>query len=213
MSFSFSFGLDWGVLPGLAGEACGGVCAVAVTGLPGSGKSVVARVVAGELGARLVSMGDVVRREARRRGFTGAVGVERFAVAIRRELGAEAVAVLLAREVEGYRGFLVVDGVRSRAEIGYFRGLGWRVVVVAVHSPPGLRYARLLSRGRAGEDSLEALRLRDETNLRLGVGEVIALADFMIVNDSGLEDLVDSARRVAWRARCALLGEDERHVD
>jgi len=184
---------------------CEGVCVVAVAGLPGSGKSVASRVIAGVLGARLVVMGDVVRREAERRGLRGAEGVERVARMLREELGPAAVAVLVARELGGYRGFLVVDGVRSRAELEYFRGLGWRVATVAVHSPPWLRYRRLLERGRPGEDSLEVLRLRDESNLGLGVGEVIALADVMIVNEGGLAELEAEAWRAAWRARCLLL--------
>lgn len=180
------------------------MCAVAVTGLPGSGKSVAARVIAGELGAPVIVMGDLVRREARRRGATGPEGVERVAAELRREHGPAAVAVLAAREAPVERGFLVVDGVRSPEELDYFRGLGWRLVTVAVHSPPALRYQRLLARARPGETSLEALRLRDESNLRLGVATVIALADIMIVNDSTLENLEEQARQAAWKARCLL---------
>lgn len=197
---------------------CHTVCAITVTGLPGSGKSVVSRVIAGELRARIVVMGDAVRREAEKRGLKGAEGVERAASLLRQELGPAAIAILAAREVSGYTGFLVVDGVRSRAELDYFRGLGWKLLVVAVHSPPKLRYERLLARGRPGEDSIETLKLRDESNLRLGIGEVIALADIMIVNDSSIQELVDAARRAAWRAKCVLLqdenqgGQDHEHV-
>ncbi|BBD72592.1 hypothetical protein HS1genome_0981 [Sulfodiicoccus acidiphilus] len=37
------------------------------------------------------------------------------------------------------------------------------------------------------ESSVEAIERRDRENLKLGIGEVIALADFMLVNDGELD--------------------------
>jgi len=59
-------------------------------------------------------------------------------------------------------------------------------------------------RGREGDiRSLEEFRLRDEANLELGVGSVIALADYIVVNDCSLEELIARAERVAGEIRDA----------
>jgi dephospho-CoA kinase len=178
---------------------------VAVTGLPGSGKSLVARLMAEELGARVYVMGDVVRREVARRGLElTAENVERVARELRRERGEAAVAEMLMDELEGVEGPVVVDGLRSVAEAEAFRRRGWRVVVVAVFAPRRLRAERLRSRGRAGEagDVYRLLEVRDRANISYGVAEAMALADYMIVNASSLEDLAMEARRLARVIAC-----------
>lgn len=49
--------------------------------------------------------------------------------------------------------------------------------------------------------SIEEFKLRDYSNLELGVGNVIALANYMIVNTSTLERLEEEAIRVAGEIR------------
>ncbi len=170
---------------------------VAVTGMPGSGKSVASRMLAERLGCPIVVMGDAVRRETARRGLeVNALNVERVAAELRRQYGMAAVAILVEPDVRRAlreRGCVVVDGVRGPAEIEVFKRHG-RVCVVAVHASPATRYSRMLKRGRAGE-GFEAFRKRDEANLSFGIGEVIALADYMLVNEWGLEEL---SKQVDW---------------
>ncbi|MCE4603835.1 MAG: AAA family ATPase [Aeropyrum sp.] len=175
---------------------------VAVTGLPGSGKSIVARAIAEELGVERVVMGDVVRREVERRGLDPTPeNVERVAGELRSRLGRGAVAIILSRELDKEKSY-VLDGLRSVEEAEVFRREGWRVVVVGVFAPRRARLERILSRGRLGEHAEEALKVRDESNLRLGVGEALALADYMIVNVGSLEDLVYEAKRLARVVSC-----------
>ena len=172
---------------------------VAVTGMPGSGKSLVSRVIAGELGAPVYSMGDVVRGEVRRRGLPLTVeNVELVATELRRELGRAAVAILLVRELgDEPPARIVVDGLRSLDEARVLAGLG-RLCIVAVHASPATRLRRLLSRGRVDEvRGWRDLALRDRKNLEYGIGEVIALADYMIVNEGSIEEAREQARRVA----------------
>lgn len=176
---------------------------VAVAGMPGSGKSMVSRIIAGELGCRVYSMGDVVREETRRRGLeVTAENVERVAVELRRELGPQAVAQLLSEKLQATTGCAVVDGVRSLDEVRVFRSIA-PVCIVAVHASPGTRYRRMMERGRLEDlGGLEGFRLRDRSNLALGVGSVIAMADFIIINEAGRDELADNARRVAWVIEC-----------
>ncbi len=183
--------------------------AIAVTGLPGSGKSLVARFIAEELGAPLYVMGDLVRREVKRRGLPLTYeNVERVARELRERYGRAAVAQLLARELEGVEGPVVVDGLRSVEEARLLESRGWRVVIVAVFSPRRLRASRIAARGRAGEagDPERLVEERDRANIEFGVAEAMALADYMIVNTGGVEELEMEARRIA---RVAVCGEGE----
>ncbi|MEN2999402.1 MAG: AAA family ATPase [Acidilobaceae archaeon] len=168
---------------------------IAVTGMPGSGKSVVSRIISEVAGFPMVSMGDAVREEARRRGLEiTSESLEVLARELRRERGAAAVAQMI---MERSRPPLVVDGVRSLEEIEYFSRFA-PVCLVAVHSPPRLRFRRVLERRRVGETlTEEQFRARDLSNLQLGIGSVIALADHVVINVGGAQELESQARRVA----------------
>lgn len=171
--------------------------------MPGSGKSAAAKVIAEELGYPIVVMGDFVREETRRRGLElTSENVERVARELREERGPAAVAEMVASHLGslGVPG-AVIDGARSLSELEVFSSLG-RVIIVAVHSPPRLRLERMLARSREGDVRNEReFRMRDLSNLSLGVGSLIALADYMIVNISDLATLEREARRVAQEIR------------
>jgi len=181
---------------------------VAVAGMPGSGKSTVARVIAEKLGYPVIVMGDLVREEVARRGLAiTAENVERVARELRELRGLGVVAEMVVERAGSLKAEgVVVDGVRSLEEVRVLSRLG-KVYIVAVHSPPSLRFKRMKERGREGDiRSLEEFRLRDEANLELGVGSVIALADYMVVNDCSLEELILRAERVAGEIRGASKG-------
>jgi len=174
---------------------------VAVTGMPGSGKSLVARVLAEALGAEYYSMGDAVRREVERRGLPLTVeNVEYVATMLRREHGRAAVAKLLLPDIENAgTEYVVVDGLRSVDEAGVLASAG-RVCIVAVHASPKVRLERLMRRGRVDDiRGARDLALRDRKNLEYGIGEAIALADFMIVNEGSIEEARRQALIVARR--------------
>jgi dephospho-CoA kinase len=171
---------------------------VAVTGMPGSGKSVVAGVVSRVLNLPVYSMGDIVREEVRRRGLPlTSSNIELIARKLREERGDAAVAEILAVRItsESPKG-AIVDGMRSLAEARVFAGMG-RLCIVAVHASPRTRYQRILARSRKGDAvSWGEFVERDLNNIRLGIGEVIALADYMIVNESTLRELELQALRI-----------------
>ncbi len=162
-----------------------------VTGMPGSGKSLVASSIR-ELADVTVSMGDVIRREAVRRGIPPtSEALMELAKDVRRKYGSDFVAREVIKEViEKDVKVVVVDGVRSLDEVNAFKEHG-EVYLIAVHSSPKTRFSRLSRRGREGDpkDWHEFFR-RDLAELGLGVGSVIALADLMVVNEGlNVDDL------------------------
>jgi dephospho-CoA kinase len=157
---------------------------VLVAGMPGSGKTVFSRV-AYEMGIPVFTMGDVVREEAARRGLEPKPKVlTELAKKLREEHGLDVVAKrTLAKVEKSCSKVCVVDGVRSLVEVEVFRRAG-KVVIVAVHASPATRFKRLRARGRPGDPtSWEDFRLRDSTELEFGLGDVIALADYVISNE------------------------------
>ncbi len=167
----------------------GGRVFICVAGMPGAGKTVVAKSLS-KLADKLVVMGDLVREEARRRGLKVKPRVlMQLAEDLRRERGPAVVAKLLLERLREER-VVVVDGVRSLHEIEEFRKSG-EVIIVAVHASPKTRFERLRKRGRKDDPrDWEQFRERDLRELRLGLGEVIALADIMLVNEDMSEALL-----------------------
>jgi len=173
---------------------------VCVVGMPGSGKSLVSQV-ARELGFDVVVMGDAVREEAERRGIepTGPK-MRELMQALRRERGPAVVAELCFPLIDRAGPLVLVDGIRSYKEVEAFRSRYGRVVLVAVHSSPRTRFRRLRARGRSDDprDWQEFCR-RDEVELQVGIGEAIALADYMLVNEGAPEELKEAARSLLSR--------------
>ena len=173
-----------------------------VTGLPGSGKGVVCEV-AKELNIPCFTMGDDVREEARRRGIPlTSDNLNKLATELREVEGPDAIARrTYLRIVDKLRisqvKLIVIDGVRSLHEVEYFKRKLGDVRIVAVHASPTTRYRRILERSRPGDPkNWDEFRRRDITELSWGIGEVIALADYMIVNEGDLESIKREVRRL-----------------
>jgi len=157
---------------------------ILVAGLPGSGKSVFSKV-AEKNSIPVVSLGDVVREEARKRGLDlSAENLGKIATELRQRYGKDIMARrVITKLLYSESPIIVVDGVRSLDEVEYFKKF-FDVVIVAIHTSPKTRFSRLRARGRPDDPrSWSDFRERDERELSLGIGNVIALADFMIVNE------------------------------
>jgi len=162
---------------------------VIVTGMPGSGKSKIVREFERK-GFPSVSMGDLVREETVKRGLElTKENVAKVSIRLRQELGQNAVAKLAVERVKELlksNSLVVIDGVRSLDEVGTFRGAfpEEKIVIVAVHTSPEERFSRLRARGRHDDPrSWEEFEERDWKELKFGIGNVIAMADYMVVND------------------------------
>ena len=181
---------------------------IVVAGMPGSGKSVVSRA-ARELGLPVYVMGDVVREEAARRGLEPTpANLNMVARSLREEYGTTVVAERTAQKFRESEEAVLVDGVRSLDEVEVFKRYG-DVVIVAVHASPRTRFERIRRRNRPGDPrTWEEFVSRDMTELGFGIGNVIALADYMIVNEEkSLDEVLEEARGLL---REKILGEKTR---
>ncbi len=166
---------------------------IGVTGMPGSGKSEFARF-AEELGYQTVVMGDVVRAKVVEEGFEPTPEMSRkYMIKLREDLGETAVAHLtcVATEKLKQQGIhkIIIDGIRSQAEVTHFKNqLNNDFLIVAIHVDPRLRYDRLQLRGRKDAPQTEKeFQLRDEDELKLGLGETIAFSNYVIPNNNALK--------------------------
>jgi len=84
---------------------------------------------------------------------------------------------------------VLVDGIRSLNEIQEFKKSFPQFVLIAVHSSPETRFGRLFRRKRSDDPSeWEVFLERDLRELSVGQGNVIAMADYMIVNEGTLDE-------------------------
>ncbi|MDZ7745183.1 MAG: AAA family ATPase [Halobacteriales archaeon] len=171
---------------------------IGTVGLPGSGKGEFASV-ANDLDIPVVTMGDVIRTECRRRGLDPADHHGEVAQALREEDGPLAIAersIPIVRDALEHSDTVVVDGLRSAAELQQFRtAFGDEFELIAVEASFEERAQRIDARGRDNSAN-ETLRQRDERELGFGLGEAIEQADRTIENDGSLEQFHDQVHEI-----------------
>ncbi len=168
-----------------------------VTGMPGAGKSIVTNM-AREMGIPTYCMGDVIREETiRKYGSITPENMRRTAQELREKYGDDIVARKTLEMIKEEQGVIVIDGVRSLKEVNIFKTAGESVKIIAVHASPKTRFKRIKERRRPGDPKTwEEFVKRDMTELSFGIGNVIALADYMIVNEESIEETKKQVIRV-----------------
>ncbi|MEW5995856.1 MAG: AAA family ATPase, partial [Candidatus Zixiibacteriota bacterium] len=171
---------------------------VGLVGLQGSGKTEVVKAMA-EFDAPSVRMGDVVWQEIRRRGLKiNEKNVAEVANEFRAQDGMGAIAKrcipLINEKGKGKRAVLV-DGIRGIAEVDEFRKVfGEDFSLISVWATETTRHSRISSRVREDDArGIESFRAKDRRELSWGLGEAMALADYLIVNEGTLAELRKSA--------------------
>jgi len=170
-----------------------------LTGMPGAGKEELVSVAL-ELGYQVRRMGDVVRAEATKNGIPPK-DVGKFAHEERQRHGYDIWARRIVPLVEEHD--TLIDGCRGMSEVKVFRdAFGESVKIMAVHSAPSTRMPRLINRGRAdAPKDRQEFEERDQRELGWGLGETIALADLMMVNEGSLEEFRREAEEVLRRVK------------
>ena len=159
-----------------------------ISGLPGSGKSLVSDI-ATEKGALIVSMGDIIREEAKKRGES----TKETAQNLRAEFGQYIVSELTIKKIkqlqeDGIDNAIIVEGIRSPQEVDMFKDNFDNFIILSIFANPTLRFKRLQERMREDDSKdYEEFKRRDQMELDFGIGTVIALSDKIIINESDLE--------------------------
>lgn len=162
---------------------------VGLGGMPGAGKSLVVEI-AQELGYSIITMGDVIREETKKRGLDPTPhNVGKVMLNLRAEGGNYVVAKKCIPKIEQEKNDrILVDGLRSLYEADIFKEHFSTFTLVAVHAPPQIRFNRLKLRNRSDDpQNWEVFHERDMRELGVGLGNVIAMAEMILINDDSIE--------------------------
>ncbi|MCK4247983.1 MAG: AAA family ATPase [Methanomicrobia archaeon] len=165
---------------------------ICIVGMPGSGKNIFINT-AREFGYNVIVLGDIVREETLKRGYS-LKDSGKVAEILRKEHGKAAVAKLAVDKLKNFQK-IVIDGIRSYEEVKEFSRY-YDCYLIAIHSSPDARFKRLLKRGREDDSKFyDEFVERDLRELRFGLGDAIALADKVIINDSEIAVFQEKCRR------------------
>ncbi|MFW9988521.1 MAG: AAA family ATPase [Candidatus Odinarchaeota archaeon] len=169
---------------------------IAICGLPGSGKSTAIEAIK-DLGI-VVSMGDIVRNEAKKRKLEPSDAIiGKIAKEMRETGGAAIIAEKCIELIKDMSSEVVfVDGVRSLFEVNVFRKL-WKFPIVAIKVDEEKRIKRLFKRGRSDDPKhFQELKIRDKREREFGQDDVLKNADYIILNNSTINELKKKSRKL-----------------
>lgn len=159
--------------------------------MPGSGKGVFKRILQ-RIGYPVVTMGDEIREEAKRNNVSPTPeNLGRIMIHLRESEGSAAIAKRCIPKLKKKTEKIVgIDGIRSLSEVKELKKHFSHFITIAIHASPQTRYERLSKRKRSDDPkNWKTFVQRDQRELSVGMGDVIATADYMIVNESSLLQL------------------------
>ncbi len=162
---------------------------IAITGLPGSGKTAVSRILE-KKGYSRVRFGDITDDEIRKRGLEfNEKNEEMIRDELRQTHGMEAYAKLSIPRIEMH-GKVVIDGLYSYDEYDFLKEkYGDKIVLVVVEASPEIRYGRLGSR-KERSFSMEEAKSRDKSQIeKLNMQKTLDSAGVRISNEGSFEEL------------------------
>ena len=175
---------------------------IGLTGMPGSGKSLVVKT-AQELGYDVVTMGDIIREETAKKGLElNPSNVGKVMLELRTKNGDNVIAKKCFPKIEGRQNQkMIIDGIRSLVEADTFKNHFAKFILVGVHASPQLRFNRLSSRGRSDDPKTYVVfHERDMRELSVGLGNAIALAEYLVINDDNIDTLKSRVKEILEKA-------------
>lgn len=165
---------------------------LAVVGMPGSGKSYASRFFESK-GAIILRFGDQTDIGLKEAALPQTEANERkYREQIRKELGMAAMAIKIEPrilEAQKKDRMVVLDGLYSWEEYVYLKEKFPQLSLLCIYAPSHVRYQRLSVR-KVRPLSEEEARSRDIAEIEnLNKGGPIAIADYLVVNDTTEEVL------------------------
>jgi dephospho-CoA kinase len=167
-----------------------------LTGMPGSGKSLVVNI-AEQQDYEIVTMGDIVREETKKRKMKlTPENMGKVMLALRREEGPAVIAKrCLPKITKSKSNKVIVDGIRSLDEIDEFKRNLKKFTHIGVHASPETRFERLYNRARPDDPkNWEDFNERDMRELSVGLGNAITMAERMIINEGPINTVTVDIR-------------------
>jgi dephospho-CoA kinase len=174
---------------------------VGLAGMPGSGKSLVAETAQQE-GYAVVVMGDVIREETQKRGLKlNPKNMGKVMLELRKTGGNSIIAEkCIPKILQTNSSKVIVDGLRSLDEADAFKAHFPKFSLVAVHASPEARFSRLYRRRRSDDpDGWKVFRERDTRELSVGLGNAIAMAEYLIINENSIDNTRANAKETLRR--------------
>ena len=165
--------------------------------MPGAGKGVFRRAIQ-KMDYPFVVMGDEVREEVKRRNLKPTPeNMGKTMLSLRETEGPATIAKRSIPKIENQNHKMVfVDGIRSLVEVQEFKKHFPDFMLLAIHASPKTRYKRLFRRKRSDDPTdWDTFIERDLRELGIGMGSVIAVADYMIVNEGSITQLKQKTLR------------------
>jgi dephospho-CoA kinase len=162
-----------------------------IAGMPGAGKGVFRRAVQ-RMGYPVVTMGDAVREEVKQRNLEPTPqNMGKVMLDLRELDGPASIAKRCIPKLKDQTSrIVVIDGIRSLAEVEEFKKHFPNFILLAIHASPKTRYRRLFRRKRSDDPpDWKTFMERDMRELGIGMGSVISVADYMIVNEGSMRQL------------------------
>lgn len=173
---------------------------IAIVGMPGAGKSILAAHLRGK-GYPVIHFGDIILDEVKRRGLpVTPLNEQMVREELRTIIGMDVCARMslpqINKKLEEHS-VIIIDGLYSFSEYKTLGAtFGESLVVIAVFTSKRLRYRRLTSRVERPLQ-LEEAQERDFSEVeKIEKGGPIALADYTLLNDGTVADLIREADKV-----------------
>lgn len=179
------------------------VLIVGLTGMPGAGKSTLARSFS-KVGLPVIVMGDVVREAAKSANLEITdVNLGYLMLKLRKQKGQGAIAYLVLDRIRSisanpaHIGAIIIDGIRNIEEMKVLECVG-PVKLLAVHGSTLVRFRHVKARARAdAPTTINDFSERDKRELSVGLSNAIALADETISNNGiAIEQLCEQGQAI-----------------